>query len=61
VGFISADLLVVGGQAPALHKPDYDKTLLEQLSQVTAESVRQVASKYFKTDAYVLASAGKRP
>jgi len=42
-------------------EPDYDKTLLEQLSQVTAESVREVASKYFRTDAYVLASAGKRP
>jgi predicted Zn-dependent peptidase len=42
-------------------EPDYDKTLLEQLSQVTAESVRKVASKYFRTDAYVLATAGKRP
>lgn len=42
-------------------EPDYDKTLLKQLSQVTAESVRKVASKYFRTDAYVLASAGRRP
>lgn len=42
-------------------EPDYDKTLLQQLSQVTAESVRQVASKYFRTDAYILATAGKRP
>jgi len=42
-------------------QPDYDKTLLKQLSRVTAESVRKVASKYFRTDAYVLASAGKRP
>jgi len=40
---------------------DYDKTLLRQLSEVTAESIRRVASKYFRTDAYVLASAGKRP
>ncbi len=40
---------------------NYDRTLLERLSQVTAESVRRVASKYFRTDAYVLASAGKRP
>jgi len=39
----------------------YDKTLLKQLSQVTADSVRKMASKYFRTDVYVLASAGKQP
>ncbi|MFQ6008692.1 MAG: insulinase family protein, partial [Candidatus Zixiibacteriota bacterium] len=37
----------------------YDAFLLKQLSQVTAGSIRKVVSKYFRTDAYVLASAGK--
>jgi zinc protease len=42
-------------------QPRYDSILLKQLSEVSAESIRKVASKYFRTDVYVLASAGKLP
>ena len=39
----------------------YTGSFLEQLAKVTVEDVRRVAAKYFKTDAYVLATAGRRP
>ena len=39
----------------------HDAEFLRQLSQVTINSVRRVASQHFRTDAYVLATAGKRP
>jgi zinc protease len=39
----------------------YDSRLLEELAQVTVESVRRAASKHFRTDSYVLATAGKQP
>ncbi len=39
----------------------YDQTLLSDLEQVTSESVRRVASRWFRTDAYILATAGKTP
>ncbi|MFH1373691.1 MAG: pitrilysin family protein [bacterium] len=40
---------------------DYDNDLLQQLTGVTATSVRTAASRYFRTDRGVLVSAGKRP
>ncbi len=39
----------------------YDRQFLEALLKVTVEDVRRVAAKYFKTDGYVLATAGTRP
>ena len=39
----------------------HDKEFLKQLEQVTADSVRRVASQHFRTDNYVLATAGKIP
>jgi zinc protease len=42
-------------------QPGYDRILLQRLSDVTADSIRKVATRYFRTDAYVLATAGKRP
>ena len=39
----------------------YDKEYLKSLAGVTPESIRRVVAKYFKTDAYILTSAGKRP
>ncbi|HWR83650.1 MAG TPA: pitrilysin family protein, partial [Candidatus Deferrimicrobium sp.] len=41
-------------------EPNYDATFFRELSQVTTDSVRRAASKYFSTDAGVLATAGKR-
>ncbi len=41
--------------------PDRDKQLLSQLAKVTPASVRRAAAKYFRTDTYVLTSAGKKP
>ena len=38
----------------------YDKTYLDQLKKADVMSVRQAASKYFRTDAYVLTTAGKK-
>ncbi len=40
---------------------DYSSKFLENLAAVDVESVRRAASRYFRTDAYVLATAGKRP
>lgn len=37
----------------------HDQTYLKQLSQVTPDSIRRVTSKYFLTDRYVIATAGK--
>jgi len=39
----------------------HDKEFLGQLEEVTVESVRRVASVYFRTDNYVLATAGRMP
>jgi len=39
----------------------YDQQLLTQLGGVTRETVRRVASQFFSTDAYVLATAGVIP
>jgi len=39
----------------------HDKEFLTQLEQVTVESVRRVASLYFRTDNYVLTTAGRIP
>ncbi len=39
----------------------YDQTLLNDLAQVSRQAVQRVASRYFRTDAYVLATAGKTP
>lgn len=39
----------------------YDRRFLQELSKVTRESVRRVASSYLRNDAYILATAGKRP
>jgi len=38
----------------------YDQTYVQQLKKADVFSVRQAASKYFRTDAYVLATAGKK-
>jgi len=38
----------------------YDGDYLTALSGVTADAIRRVTARYFKTDAYVLASAGKK-
>jgi len=37
----------------------YDRRFLEELEKVTMEAVRRVASRYFRTDTYVIATAGK--
>ncbi|MFQ5452805.1 MAG: M16 family metallopeptidase [Candidatus Zixiibacteriota bacterium] len=42
------------------HPLGYDKQFLVSLSNVTAESIRRVASKYFRNDVYILATAGKK-
>ncbi len=42
-------------------QPGHDRTYLNSLSQVDVQRVRMVAAKYFRSDAYVLATAGKRP
>ncbi len=39
----------------------YDAQYLSQLSQVSLSSVRQVISRYFDTERYVIATAGKLP
>ncbi|UCD62978.1 MAG: insulinase family protein [Candidatus Zixiibacteriota bacterium] len=39
----------------------YDGEFLKALSEVTFDSVRRVAAQYFRTDACVLATAGKLP
>ncbi|PWB68413.1 hypothetical protein C3F09_11710 [candidate division GN15 bacterium] len=39
----------------------YDQTYVQMLKKADVMSVRQAASKYFHTDAYVLATAGKKP
>ncbi len=39
----------------------YDAQYLEMLSQVSISSVRQVLSRYFDTERYVIATAGKLP
>ena len=39
---------------------DYDKTYLESLEKVTFDDIRRVASVYFRTDNYILSSAGKK-
>ncbi len=38
---------------------EYDKLLLKKLTEVTANDIRRVASRYFRTDAYILSTAGK--
>jgi len=38
----------------------HDQTYLTALGDVTPDAVRRVTARYFNTDAYVLASAGKR-
>ena len=43
------------------HSADHDAKFLENLQAVNVESIRRAASKYFRTDAYVLATAGKKP
>jgi len=42
-------------------KPGYDQQMLELLQQVNIQSVRQVASKYFRPDSWVIGTAGKKP
>ncbi|HUV30748.1 MAG TPA: pitrilysin family protein [Acidobacteriota bacterium] len=39
----------------------HDSVFVRQLEQVDIESVRRAASRYFRTDTYVLATAGRRP
>ncbi len=39
---------------------DYDPIYLDKLSKISLEDIRRVASIYFKTDGYVIASAGKK-
>ncbi|MEW6051337.1 MAG: pitrilysin family protein [Candidatus Zixiibacteriota bacterium] len=41
-------------------RPGHDADYVRELAQVTPQSVQQVMSKYFRTDAYVLATAGKK-
>jgi len=41
--------------------PGYDSRYLKALSEVTVDSVRRVMSRYFRTDACVLVSAGRKP
>jgi zinc protease len=39
----------------------YDRQLLQELMKVSPEMVRNAANKYFRTDLWVVASAGKKP
>lgn len=39
---------------------DYDQIYLESLEKVTFDDIRRVATKYFKTDNYILSWAGKK-
>jgi len=39
----------------------YDRTLLDRLGAIDREGVRRVAAQYFRTDAYVIATAGRTP
>ncbi|MCK4301188.1 MAG: insulinase family protein [candidate division Zixibacteria bacterium] len=41
--------------------PGYDSRYLKALSEVTVDSVRRVMGRYFRTDACVLVSAGRKP
>ena len=41
-------------------KVGYDKIYLNELAKISIEDIRRVASTYFKTDGYILASAGKK-
>lgn len=41
--------------------PEYDRELLEKLTRVDLHSVRQAASRHFRTDGWVIGSAGRRP
>ncbi len=38
----------------------YDQTYLDKLAEITIEDIRRVAASYFKTDGYVIATAGKK-
>ena len=38
----------------------HDQDYLKALSGVSADAIRRVTARYFNTDAYVLASAGKK-
>lgn len=43
------------------HLPiDYDAKMLESLTSINIEEIRRITSKYFKTDAYVMTSAGMK-
>ena len=39
---------------------NHDAEYLSQLSEISIDDIRRVASKYFKTDNYVIATAGKK-
>ena len=38
----------------------YDKVYLQELAKISRDDIRRVASAYFKTDGYILTSAGKK-
>lgn len=40
-------------------QPGYDKIFLDQLQKIEVKDVQRVAAQYFRTDKYVLATAGK--
>jgi zinc protease len=40
---------------------DYDQKLLRQLQGITPNDIRRVMARHYNTEAYVAASAGKRP
>jgi zinc protease len=40
--------------------PEYDSTYLAALSQVSVDAIRRAATRWFRTDAYVLVSAGTK-
>lgn len=39
---------------------DFDQTFIKQLTEVSADSVRRVLSRYFRPESFILATAGKK-
>lgn len=42
-------------------EPGYDRQMLEKLSQVDMQSVRQAAARHFRTDTWTIGAAGQKP
>ncbi len=43
------------------HPAPYDNQFIKELSKIDINKIRQVFAKYYKTDTYVITSAGKKP